>query len=372
MHTIKPLTSFACLLLHAICFAQTDTIKFKIDSIAKQFLSNPQTASIVVGIYRQGSTTPEIYPYGVVNKQTKQPADATTIYKLGSVGKTFTATTLAWYAINQPQVVQLNDPINKFFPATQQLPFWVSNTGDTINISLLNLAMHYSGLPDSQPNHIGPPNYTVARLLDFLGSDNPKWHVRPLSVQPGTKWIYSNTGFGLLGVIMERISGLAYQQLLDSIFVNELNMPDTRIQLNQSQRARLATGYQNGDTVKYLLTSPAFYGAGGNFSCMNDMMKYLAWNMGLTNSKLNNLLDTLHAIRDTTTRSTAWQGLAWQTSLLPGTQQKFVWKDGSTAGYASFICFVPAKKIGVMVLSNSSGLPFDRIGIQILKILNSY
>src|SRR5690349_10767207 len=122
MHALKPLTSFAIgLLLQATAFAQTDPIKIKIDSIAKQFLSNPGTASIVVGIYRAGSTTPEIYPYGVMNKQTKQPADATTIYKLGSVGKTFTATTLAWYAVNQPQTVQLTDPINKFFPASQPL-----------------------------------------------------------------------------------------------------------------------------------------------------------------------------------------------------------------------------------------------------------
>ncbi|MGB8195320.1 MAG: serine hydrolase domain-containing protein, partial [Chitinophagaceae bacterium] len=232
---------------------------------------------------------------------------------------------------------------------------------------------HYSSLPDTQPNHVNPPHYTIEKLMAFLGSDRPDWHMRPLTIQPGTKWIYSNTGFGLLGVAMEKISGLTYQSLLDTIFCNELGMPDTRVQLNSEQLSRLATGYHHGDSVKYTLTSPAFYGAGGNFSCMNDMLKYLAWNMGLTNSTLNNLLDTLHTARDTTTRASAWQGLAWQISpLRPQSKQNFVWKDGATTGYTAFICFVPETKTGVMVLANNfdQSVQFDKIGIAILRILN--
>jgi hypothetical protein len=106
---------------------------------------------------------------------------------------------------------------------------------------------------------------------------------------------------------------------------------------------------------------------------MNDMVKYLAWNMGLTNSNLNNLLDTLHAVRDTTTHATSWQGLAWQmNSLGPQSPYKYIAKDGATTGYCSFICFVPETKTGVVVLANNfdKSTPFDKIGVEILRILN--
>ncbi|MGB8190991.1 MAG: serine hydrolase, partial [Chitinophagaceae bacterium] len=137
------LTSFtaaiACLLLIACnSYEQPqDTVKTKIDSLANAFLSDSLTASIVVGIYREGSTVPEIFSYGVMDKTTNKKPDSLTIYKLGSVGKTFTATTLAWYAVNRG--VRLNNTIDNVLPG-QKLPFWTSGTGgDTTKISLLNL-----------------------------------------------------------------------------------------------------------------------------------------------------------------------------------------------------------------------------------------
>jgi CubicO group peptidase (beta-lactamase class C family) len=350
--------------------------KATIETIAQAYLSNPQTASVIIGVFREGGAGPEIYSYGTINKDVIRKPDGATLYKLGSIGKTFTATALAYYVVNKSHEVNLNDPINKFFSGVQKLPFWrpVGEPKDQTPITLLNLATHHSSLPDSPPNRKAPPDYTIPLLLEFLGSDSPKDHVRPLPEKPGTKWIYSNTGFGLLGVIMERISAKRYERLLVTLFCDELKMPDTRVDLTDEQKNRLATGYVEGKAEPPAAPiSPAFYGAGGNYSTMDDMLKYLAWNMGLIQSTLNNLLPTLHQEREHTGRKDAWVGLAWQMNFLrDGRPKKYIWKDGETGGYTSFICFVPETKTGVVVLSNASGkgLGCDKVGIEVLRLLN--
>jgi CubicO group peptidase (beta-lactamase class C family) len=244
---------------------------------------------------------------------------------------------------------------------------------DTFRIRLIDLATHYSALPHHPPaNYVEPPNYTVELLLKFLGSNLPHYHVRPLPFQPGTQWQYSNTGFGTLGVVMERISGMSYDSLLIKIFCDSLNMPDTRVYLDSLQKTRLAYGYDStGVTPFYLETSPGFYGAGGNYSTMSDMIKYLAWNMGFKHTSLNELLDTLHKERNYAFGdTTAWQGLAWQMNYLRhGLPKKYIWKDGQSEGYTSFVCWVKETNTGVVVMSNSS-IVVDPVGIDILRVLN--
>lgn len=373
---MKRIPFIVCLLAFVSIAAISCSKKETVDSIAGAYLSDPKTASLIIGLYREGGAGPEIHSYGTIKKGLSEKPDGATLYKLGSVGKTFTATTLAYHVVNYPLKVKLDDPINKFFPEGQSLPFWHPDgePNNLTKITLLNLATHHSSLPDSPPNVVGPPGYTIPKLMEFVGSDRPDYHVRPLSEQPGTKWIYSNTGFGLLGVVMENISNQRYQELLIKVICNELKMPDTRIELSDEQKSRLATGYQDGKAVDLAIpTSPGFYGAGGNYSTMNDMLKYLAWNMGLTDSSLNNLLETLHKPRITTGKDDAWVGLAWQINFLTkDLPQKYIWKDGATTGYATFICFVPETKTGVVILSNATapGLNLDRVGIDVLRLLN--
>ncbi|MDQ3020415.1 MAG: serine hydrolase [Bacteroidota bacterium] len=360
-------------------FSQSnDTLKMKIDSIANVYLSDTLNAGLTIGIIRKGTNTndptrKEMYYYGEVRKGSGIIPDSITLFKLASIGKTLTATILAYYVIHEPLFVKLNNPINNYFPIGQKLPYWLpdSNTVDTFKISLLDLATHHSSIPDQPRNFVSPPHYTYARLLEYLSSDLPSYEMRPLSYKPGTHWIYSNTGFGTLGYVLGRFSSMEYDSMQIKIFCDTLDMPDTRVFYNADQRSRLAVGYEKGDSVPFaMVTSEGFWGAGGNFTSLKDMMNYLEWNMGLKNTTLNVLLDTLHKVRTTSYNGHSWVGLAWQIDYLRNSHgPKYIWKDGGGDGYSSFICFHDSTKTGVMVLANSSK-GVDDIGIDILRILN--
>lgn len=170
---------------------------------------------------------------------------------------------------------------------------------------------------------------------------------------------------------MTLIGKKSYQELENEIFGDALEMNDTRIELNKEQQSRLATSYKKGRAKKFnVITSPGFYGSGGNYSTIKDLMKYLSYNLGFENVSINSLLDTLHVIRKETGKPfLKWMGLGWQMSEIynkPGSI--FIWKDGSANGYTAYIAFELKSKTGVVVLSNSSGA--SDIGNQIINLLN--
>lgn len=354
-------------------YSQTDSsIQIQIDKIASDYLSNPDNAGLIIGIYPKPDSrqmnaappAPQFFYYGEVKKGTGVLPDDKTIFKMGSVGKTFCAMQLAHYVCDPSSEVALSDPINKYLPAGMTLPEWRDQNGNVTYITLLDLATHFSSLPRVPSNRVKPPGYTVEMLYTYLQKYK-------LKSQPGTKFLYSNLGFGLLGDIMTIIGKKDFQTLENEIFTNALGMVDTKISLNDEQLKRLAYSYIKGkETEFYGVTSPAFYGAGGNFSTMSDMIKYLAYNMGYVNTPLNTMLDTLHKVRMTTGHpNLKWMGLGWQIGTLTtgNTNNELIWKDGSTDGFTTWVGWVDATKTGIVVLSNTSGA--TGVAMKVIKVL---
>ena len=149
-------------------------------------------------------------------------------------------------------------------------------------------------------------------------------------------------------------------------------MPDTRLKLDDEERARLAIGYNRaGQRAKENMpTWPAFNGAGALFSTMRDMQRFLAWNMGEIRGDFpGGLLDELHKSRFALPRAGVGVGLAWQIAPLGG-DLSVVWNNGGTLGYSSYIGFVPGARSGIVLLANSAHCPVTRAGYQILATLN--
>ncbi|MCB0721026.1 MAG: serine hydrolase [Ignavibacteriae bacterium] len=369
----KLILSLLVLLALSLSAQAQDTIKQKIDSVANVYLSRPNNVGLMVGMFRQRTSpsiepVPEFYGYGHIRKDTSSPApDSLTVFKLGSVGKTFAATILAFLVEYNIPTVTLYDRINKYLPDTLNIPVWVDSlSGDTTFITLRDLAMHISGFPDEPSNHVNPPGYTVQKMYEFLNGYT-------LPYEPGSHWVYSNYGFGLLGVIETIIMHQPYDSISLRVIADSLEMPDTRVFPTPEMKLRLALGYnhKNGN-VDTAATSPAFYGAGGHYSCMKDMMRYLRYQIGFGNKpSMNKLLDTLHLERRYAYNNTSWQGLAWQMNYLykNKSSEKRIWKDGATAGYSTFICWLPLTRTGVVVLSNSTDA-VDSYAIEMLKIIN--
>src|SRR5260221_10268273 len=113
---------------------------------------------------------------------------------------------------------------------------------------------------------------------------------------PGAQYEYSNLGVALLAHALAKATGTPWETLVERDITSKLGMPDTRLKLNAEQHSRLAVGYNaaGGRAKENMPTWPAFNGAGALFSTMNDMRRFLAWNMGEVKNDLNDLLEDLH------------------------------------------------------------------------------
>lgn len=289
-------------------------------------------------------TSPENGTGGEVNGDT--------VFEIGSITKVFTGLLLE--EMVESGEVKLDDPIGKFLPASVTTP---ARNGR--QITLLDLATQTSGLP-RMPDNFAPKDdgnpyadYTVAQLYDFLSRYELKRDI-------GEKYEYSNLGGGLLGHVLALRAGTNYETLVVRRICDPLGMSSTRITLPPELKSRLATGHNSSGMPVKNWDIPTLAGAGALRSTANDMLKFVAANIGLTNSSLSNAMRQTHQPRHSGGLFRKI-GLMWQIDSANDT----VWHNGGTGGYRSYIGFKAEKRRGVVVLANSAN-DMDDIGQYLL------
>lgn len=299
---------------------------------------------IVVGIVdEQGS---RVVSCGKTDIDKNPVVDGDTLFEIGSTTKTFTG--LLLQEMIERGEMRLDDPVAKFLPNSVKIP---SRNGKEITLG--QLATHTSGLP-RDPDNFHPrraenpcADYTIEDLYAFLAG-------YPLPRDPGERFEYSNPGMALLGQAIARTAGTSYEALVVKRICKPLQMDSTRITLTPELRARFAIGHSRPGCVMPASDFGAMNPVGGLRSTANDMLKYLAANLGLTPSSLTPIMEKTHATRFFDVMPDTDIGLAWVTSRDPQ-GRRIVWHNGATYGYVSFIGFDKVSRRGVVVLSNSRG-----------------
>src|SRR5690349_14345083 len=311
-------------------------------------------ASIVVGIITPNGT--QVYSYGNLSKANSTKVNGNTIFDIASITKTFTTTLLA--DMVKQGLVKLDDPIEKYLPATVKIPTYNEHT-----ITLEDLATHTSGLPDFPAGWIRNHTYTTQQVYNFLSNTR-------LQSEPGTKANYSDFGMGLLGHILSIRAGVPYAQLVKDRILSVLGMDSTGIAMNSMSitlsdaiKSRLAKGHIGGKEVNLEFVPEAIQGAGALHSTANDLLKYLAANMGLIHTSINDIIQETHLIRleypqapslhfdsinNNKSLSASYVGLGWFIDTNLGTE--VIQHSGGIDGYSSFIGFNPTKQEGVVLL----------------------
>jgi CubicO group peptidase (beta-lactamase class C family) len=270
------------------------------------------------------------------------------------MGKLFTGSLLAQAVLNGE--VSLEDPISMYLPEGVTAPEYEGKP-----ITLLDLATHTSGLPHMPDNfHPKDPSnpfvdYTLDQMYDFLSGYR-------LTRAPGSTNEYSNYGFGLLGNLLVRRAGVVdYEALLLERICLPLGMDSTRVQLTPEMRSRLATPHISYSVATSDRENITLAGAGGTRSTVNDLLKFLAANMGMTHPDLQPALQLANTPqRPVIGKDTV--GLGWQVAVNPGIH----WHNGGGAGYSAYLAWDPQHKIGVVVLTNVL-MDIDRIGLQLIR-----
>ena len=315
------------------------SLESRLNEIARQELATREGAGVAIGIIHAGERT--TFFYGEKAKGSGHKPDGATLFQIGSITKTFVATLLADY-VNKGKV-RLDDPLSEYLPAVHVPSF------NGRRITLLDLATHTSGLPRSL-GRWRRDQASVNDMFQFVGSLR-------LSRAPGQKYEYSNLGFALLVEALAHAGGNDWAALVHEEVAAPLQLNDTVVEPSGSQLDRRAQGYDpKGQPAPWRSNVfPAMSGAGGLYSTMDDMLKYLAFNMGETDTPLKQLLIILHQSRRPAGIAPNQMALGWH--LRPASKGRIVWKNGGTPGFRSYIGFNPATKVGLVVLTNSQMKP---------------
>jgi serine-type D-Ala-D-Ala carboxypeptidase/endopeptidase len=313
-----------------------------------------KAVGIVVGTIDEKGRA--VIGYGKIAKDRNQTPDGDTLFEIGSITKVFTSLILA--DMVERGEVKLDDPVSKFLPASVTVP---SRNGR--QITLLDISMQISGLP-RLPDNMKPADpenpyadYDAPKLYEFLSHYTLKRDI-------GEKYEYSNLAVGLLGHALALKAGMSYEQLVRTRILEPLGMTSSTITLSESQKKRLAAGYDTALRPVKNWDLDALAGAGALRSTANDMLKFLAANLELTDPPLKAAMRRMRTVHRETGVPDLEIAMAWHISHKYGTD--IFWHNGGTAGYRSFAGFDPAKKTGVVILCNTS-FDVDDQGYHILE-----
>lgn len=340
------------LLLHPLASAQPDALEQEAARLIQPLIDEKKTVGVAVGLLNGEQR--HVYGFGKVSLESDRTPDGDTVFEIGSITKVFTATLLA--DMVEDGVVSLDDPVSDLLPDSVSVP-----TRGEKAITLLHLTTQTSGL-SRLPNNLRPANqrnpyadYSVDQLYEYLGSTG-------LLSEPGEKYLYSNAGVGLLGHALALKAGKDYEALAIERILDPLGMNDTRITFTPGMKSRLAQGYNARLEPAENWDLPTLAGAGALRSTVNDMLKFLAANVGLGQSDLHSAMATTHAERHEAGGPTRI-GMGWHRSPVPSGIS--VWHNGGTGGFRSIAGFLEGKELAVVVLCNSEA-SVDQVAIRLL------
>lgn len=329
----------------------------QVDTIARRYINKMNTVGMSIAILKNGYSY--FYGYGATEKKRNHVPGNDAIFEIGSISKTFTATLLAYYA-NEHKLF-LTDPITKYLPD--------SLAADTTlqHITLQMLANHTSGLP-RLPNNLLVNNATIINPYESYSKQDLFTCLKGCKLQsvPGDKYSYSNLGAGLLAVILERVSGRSYEQMITDIICKPLVMNSTVIHPDSSQKLREVSVYNDNGAKIIMWGFDALSGAGAIRSTSHDMLLYAQENLQDDKTNISKAITLTHTI---TYDKEMTVGLGWHMTKEAG--MNYYWHNGATGGCTSYMAFIPEKNTAVVVLSNSAA-SVDDTGIDLLKMVNKY
>ncbi len=310
--------------------------------------------AIVVGVIDANGR--RVVAYGSLAKDDPRPLNGDTVLEIGSMTKVFTS--LVLMDMVQKGEVAVNDPVARFLPKDVKVP----ERGEK-KITLQDLATQSSGLPrmptNFKPADLDNPyaDYTPALLYAFLSSYQ-------LTRDIGAKFEYSNLGVGLLGLALSRHAGMSYEAMVQARVLRPLGMTSTGVAFTPEMKARLAVGHGPNLNPVPNWDLDALAGAGALRSDANDLLTFLAANLGYVKTPLAAAMAAQISIRRP---AEAGMDIAYNWFVQTKNGKAIIWHNGGTGGYRSYMGFDPDARTGVVVLANfSSPTGPDDIGRHLL------
>ncbi|HXF04296.1 MAG TPA: serine hydrolase domain-containing protein [Blastocatellia bacterium] len=327
----------ACLLLSvASVAAQTD----RVDAYVRYMMERFHIPGLAMAVVKDGQVI-AAKGYGRASLELDVPVTPETVFEIGSITKQFTAAAIM--LLVEEGKVRLDDKISTYLPGLPET--WSS-------VTVRHLLTHTSGIK----------SYTsVMDFLTLCRNDHTSDEIIrmvsgfPLEFQPGEKWAYSNTGYYLLGLIIEKASGRSYWDFLDERIFKPLGMTATRSSEPKAIIPHRARGYSwMGDRYVNIdpLTTTAAGAAGAIVSTVLDMAR---WDAALYTERVlkRSSLDQMWTPATLTSGQTTDYGFGWRVGEIRG--HRFVQHGGGTPGFRSHFLRLPDDRLTIIILTNRGG-----------------
>lgn len=352
--------------------------KAEIDAIIQPLMQKYGVPGMAIAVSVDGKQ--QFYDYGMASKQTGKPITNQTLFEVGSLSKTFTAT-LAAYAQNEGKL-SFAEPASHYLPELRGSAF--------DRVSLLNLATHTSGLPLFVPDEVT----NDAQLMAYYKNWQPPHAV-------GSYRVYSNLGIGMLGMITAKSLNQPFAQAMEKQLLPALGMNHSYVNVPAAQMDNYAQGYNKKDQPVRVTPGPLDAESYGIKSNAEDLIRYLEANMQVAKvgDKWRKALAATHTgyyRAGVFTQDLMWESYAYPEKLTtltegnnagmimngtpataitpPKQDQGAAWynKTGSTGGFSTYAVFIPSKKIAVVMLANKWFPNDDRVAAtyQLIQALD--
>ncbi|MGH9722914.1 MAG: serine hydrolase domain-containing protein, partial [Bryobacteraceae bacterium] len=209
----------------------------EIDNIFERYQRQRGAPGLIFGIVIDGDLV-HVKSFGVRDRSSKDAVTPGTAFRIASMTKSFTA--LAILKLRDEGKLSLEDPVAKWIPEFARMNY---PTRDTAPIRVRQLLTHGAGFPEDNPwgdQQLGIPDDTLTGWLR---------KGIPFSTPPGTAYEYSNYGFGLLGRIVAKASGVAYRDYLEKQILAPLGMTSSTLEPSIVPASRRAIGYRRTGEV---------------------------------------------------------------------------------------------------------------------------
>ena len=297
--------------------------------------------------------------YGMANLEHDVPNTAQTKHRLGSLTKQFTA--MAVMMLQERGRLSVSDSICRHLadcPTAWQ------------PITIHHLLTHTSGIP----SYTNFPDFARRIHLPYTPAEMvATFRNLPLEFAPGARYRYNNSGYFLLGLIIERVAGIPYENFLRENIFAPLGMANTGYDRHERVLRHRATGYaQLGDTpttAPYIDMSQP-YAAGALYSTTEDLLK---WDQALYTERLvpRRALDAIFTAPQPAPQGAPPGGGGYAYGWAVGTQfgRRLISHDGGIPGFSAFIARYPEDRVTVIVLSNLESAPSGAIGRDLAAII---
>jgi CubicO group peptidase (beta-lactamase class C family) len=320
------------LILTATLTARTQDIPAKLDSLLGAYTKEYHFSGTVFVATKEGVLFEK--GYGYKNKSTNARNDSNTIFQIGSITKQFTSAIIL--RLLEQNKLSLQDSLTKYIPDYPG--------GNKITIE--NLLTHTAGIF----------NYTNDAAFMMNESSHPirrdslinRFKYKPLDFPPGQKFSYSNSGYELLGYIIEKVTGRSYFQVVREEIFQPLHMDHSGFDFTHLESPDKAVGYASVEsaTPASIVDSSFSFAAGAIYTTVGDLYK---WDRALLAGKIISPASQEKAY----TPHLSQYGYGWFITTVDG--KRVVEHGGGITGFVADIRRIPADQTCIIILDNQPG-----------------